>query len=130
MATEKETLQAQADELGLDTTGTIAQLKESIAAAEAEEGAPPADPSPEVVDAPVAPEPTVDADLPAAPINPAVVKAPAPVASSAMLTYEVMSAFWLRTSAGMALAQMGGTVKLTQAQAKKYLRYGNIKLAA
>ena len=47
MATEKETLQEKAEDLGLDTEGTIAQLKDSIAAAEAEATAAPSEPPPE-----------------------------------------------------------------------------------
>ena len=136
MVTRKEKLQATAEELGLETKGTIAQLKEAIAAAEAEDGpeaesgADPTEPSPEVVtETPPAPKVAADESLPEAPVNPTVAK-PKAALPGAVRTYDVMSSFWMQTSAGKKLAQNGGTVRLTEKQAKKYLRHGNIKLAA
>lgn len=126
MATEKETLQARAEELGLETDGTIPQLREAIAAAELEEGA---EPSPEVM-APPAPAPVapVAPDLPDEPVNPVITR-PKPPPAGTQRVYEVHSSFWMRTKNGNRLAQNGGTVKLTDGQARKYLRRGNIKLA-
>jgi len=128
MATEKETLQERADELGLDTEGTIAQLKEAISAADAEDSAPPAEPEPEVVtEAAPKKAPAVEA-LPAPPVDP-VVPTPTPVPVGAIRTYDVHSAFWIKAQGGLKLAQNGGTVKLTDTQAAKYVRHGNISLA-
>jgi hypothetical protein len=127
MATEKETLQERADELGLDTEGTIAQLKEAISAADAEENAQPVEPAPEVVVETVPEAPVVEA-LPESPVNP-VVPTRAPVPVGAIRAYDVHSAFWIKTQGGLKLAQNGGTVRLTEKQAAKYVRHGNISLA-
>lgn len=129
MATEKETLQEKAEDLGLDTEGTIAQLKDSIEAAEAEETAAPSEPPPEVVaEKPVAEAAPAEA-LPEAPVNPVAVT-PKAVPAGTVRIYDVTSSFWMMTADGSQLAQNGGSVKLTEKQAAKYLRHGNIKLAA
>ena len=127
MATEKETLQARSEELGLETEGTIHQLKEWIAGAEADDAV---DALPDVIDENPIPVPEASEALPEAPTPPP--SAPKPIAAKPgeVRTYEVTSAFWLRTSSGSKLAARGGKVSLTDKQAKKYLKHNNIKLAA
>ncbi len=142
MATHKEKLQAQAEEMGLDTDGTIPQLKAAIAAAEAEDGG--------LGDSNVEATPTEEAvnevnvetaerfdgapveaaeELPDTPVNP-VVKAPAPRPQGSSQTYEVLSSFYLHTKSGSEIASTGGQVTLTDKQALRYLHAGVIKLVA
>lgn len=137
MATEKEKLQKKAEEMGLDTEGTKAQLKEAIKAAEAEEGGL-GDTSVEATNAinedstidPPAPGEVAPADeLPEEPVNPEEVPKPKATVSGPQ-EYEVLSSFYLMTKGGSKIASTGGRVKLTEKQAAKYLRVGVVKLAA
>lgn len=142
MTAEIDALKERAEDLGLETDGTEDELRAAIAEAEAEEGganteapgepeaeAPDPEPPPEVVASkPVAPPAPPEA-LPPAPSNPVVEQKKA-APPGATRTYEVMSSFYLMTAEGPQLAQVGGTVRLTEKQAKKYLRTKNIELAA
>ena len=126
MATPKETLQARAEELGLETEGTIAQLTEWIAAADAEDKDAVETP-PEVADTEPPPAPVIAEALPDEPAAPpSTTPKRAPVAAGTLETYQVLSAFWLMTGKGPKLAQRNGKVRLTEKQAKKYLKHNNI----
>lgn len=128
MTTEKEKLQAKAEELGLETEGTIAQLTEAIATAKAEDAA---EVPPEVADTQPPPAPVVAEALPDEPTAPpSTTPKRAPVAPGTLETYKVNSSFWLMTGKGLKLAQRGGKVRLTQRQAKKYLKHSNIAAMA
>ena len=111
--TEKERLQARAEELGLETDGTTQQLKEWIVAAEAEDAA---DDLPEIEgDDPASETLASLEDLPDVPVDP---PPPVPVVAPVVKPdevrgYTVLSSFWLRTSQGLRRANTGAVVKLT-----------------